>query len=135
MAISTPELSDDKANNSQSLSPPEHTSQPSHTSIYDGSDYGDDSDLEDVRGIPSSLEHRLAAIESLARRGVESNGSGADTVVVRVAESLRDLVSQTGVETGASRSYGHIIQYHTPDPSHPDAFCSLHVTALFSSES
>ncbi|KAI4278850.1 MAG: hypothetical protein L6R38_005155 [Xanthoria sp. 2 TBL-2021] len=108
-AISIPRMSDGRAKNNQSLSPPKQIPQlglyrtTSHTSIYDGSDYGDNSDLEDVQGIPSSLEHRLAAIESLARRGAESNGSGADTVVMRVAESLRDLASQAGVESGASR--------------------------------
>ncbi|KAL8914023.1 MAG: hypothetical protein Q9171_001274 [Xanthocarpia ochracea] len=109
MAISMPEIPNGRADNNRSLSPPKHPSPSrlhrttSHASIYDGSDYGDNSDLEDVQGISSSLEHRLVAIESLARRGVESNGSGADTVVMRVAESLRDIASQAGVETGASR--------------------------------
>ncbi|KAL8848788.1 MAG: hypothetical protein Q9221_006208 [Calogaya cf. arnoldii] len=109
VAISIPKISDERAKNNRSLSPPKPFPQSglyrisSHTSIYDGSDYGDNSDLEDVQGIPSSLEHRLAAIESLARRGAESNGSETDTVVMRVAESLRDLASQTGVEAGASR--------------------------------
>ncbi|KAI4262826.1 MAG: hypothetical protein L6R42_002008, partial [Xanthoria sp. 1 TBL-2021] len=109
MAISIPRRSHGRAKNDQSSSPPKHIPQlglyrtTSHTSIYDGSDYGNNSDLEDVQGIPLSLEHRLAAIESLARRGAESNGSGADTVVMRVAESLRDLASQAGVESGASR--------------------------------
>lgn len=109
MDIGMSNISYDGANDSRSLSPPKQPtrSRPqrkaSNVSDYDGSDYGDISDLENVEGISASLEHRLAAIESLARRGAESNGSGADQVVRRVAESLRDLGSQAGVETGASR--------------------------------
>ena len=70
-------------------------------SQYDGSDYG--SDPEEVDGISPSLEARMAAIEHLARRGTEANGSDADTVIPRVAERLRDLGSQSGVENGVSR--------------------------------
>ncbi|KAL8842413.1 MAG: hypothetical protein Q9170_000541 [Blastenia crenularia] len=93
----------------RSLSPPRRFTQsglgrrPSKVSDYDGSDYGDNSDLEDVEGISASLEHHLAAIEGLARRGTESNGSGADMVFTRVVDSLRDLGSQVNVETGATR--------------------------------
>ena len=70
-------------------------------SQYDGSDYG--SDPEETEGISPSLEARMAAIEHLARRGTEANGSEADTAIQRVAESLKDLGSQAGVENGASR--------------------------------
>ena len=67
---------------------------------YDGSDYGDDSDL----GVLSpSLEARLAAVEGLVRRGTEANGSDADEIVQRVADSLKDLGSQAGIENGATR--------------------------------
>ncbi|KAI4119518.1 MAG: hypothetical protein LQ345_000580 [Seirophora villosa] len=109
VGIGMPNMSYDGANDARSLSPPKPSirSKPgrksSNVSEYDGSDYGNESDLEDVQGIPPSLEHRLAAIESLARRGTESNGSGTDQLVLRVAESLRDLGSQAGVETGATR--------------------------------
>lgn len=72
-------------------------------SRYDGSDYGDDSDLEVSEGISAGLEARMAAVESLARRGMEENGSSADQVVQRVTEKLRDLGSQAGVESGATR--------------------------------
>ena len=72
-------------------------------SQYDGSDYG--SEPEEVDGISPSLEARMAAIEHLARRGTEANGSDADTVIPRVAERLRDLGSQSGVENGVSRYY------------------------------
>ena len=109
MATGIPRVCNHRANNSPPLSPLEQPSRSGlstaicQTSIYDGSDYGKHLDLKDVQGIPLSLEHRLAAIDSLARRGAESNGSEADTVVMRVAESLRHLVSQAGVEAGASR--------------------------------
>ena len=103
MAINVSNVSDDGSNHCQSLSPPKQRAQSglyrttSQTSLYDGSDCGD------LHGIPLSLEHRLAAIESLARCGAEYNGSGADTIAMRVAESLRDLASQAVVEAGASR--------------------------------
>ncbi|KAF2868023.1 hypothetical protein BDV95DRAFT_501888 [Massariosphaeria phaeospora] len=72
-------------------------------SLYDGSDYGDDSDLEPYQGISPGLEARMAGIESLARRGMEENGSASDQVVKRVVEQLRDLGSQTSIENGATR--------------------------------
>ena len=71
-------------------------------SLYDGSDYGEDSDFEN-EGISPALESRMAAIESLARRGMEENGSAADQVVKRVTEELRDLGSQIAIENGATR--------------------------------
>ena len=72
------------------------------TSEYDGSDYGGDSDLESP-GIPPGLVSRMDMVESLARRGMENNGTDRDAVVKRVVESLKDLGSQAGVEGGASR--------------------------------
>ena len=87
-----------------SPSPPKSSSRPDHarkSSQYDGSDYGDDSDLE-LTLFPV-LEARLAAVESLARGGPEANGSDADEIVQRMANSLRDLGSQAGVENGTAR--------------------------------
>lgn len=71
-------------------------------SLYDGSDYGEDSDL-DSEGISPALDARMAAIESLARRGTEENGSASDQVIHRVTEQLRDLGSQMAIENGATR--------------------------------
>jgi hypothetical protein len=71
-------------------------------SLYDGSDYGSDSDF-DNDGISPAMESRMAAVESLARRGMEENGSAADQVVKRVTEQLRDLGSQIAIENGATR--------------------------------
>lgn len=71
-------------------------------SQYDGSEYGSESDLESP-GIPPGLVAKMDAVESLARRGTESNGSVADGAFKRVTEGLRDLGSQAGVEGGASR--------------------------------
>jgi len=84
---------------------PEAASKRKHTrqrSMYDGSDYGSDTDF-DNDGISPALEARMAAIESLARRGMEENGSAADQVVKRVTEQLRDLGSQIAIENGATR--------------------------------
>ncbi|PSN70294.1 hypothetical protein BS50DRAFT_310063 [Corynespora cassiicola Philippines] len=72
-------------------------------SLYDGSDYGDDSDFEANEGISAGLEARMAAIDSLARRGLEENGSASDQVVKRTADQLRDLGSQIAIENGATR--------------------------------
>ncbi|KAA8615095.1 hypothetical protein PtrSN002B_008259 [Pyrenophora tritici-repentis] len=71
-------------------------------SLYDGSDYGDDSDLEN-EGISPALESRMAAIESLVRRGIEENGSASDEVVKRVTKQLQNLGSQIAIENGATR--------------------------------
>lgn len=79
-------------------------------SLYDGSDYGDDSDLEVNEGISTGLETRMAAVESLARRGLEENGSPSDQVVKRVVERLKDLGSQTGIENGATRYVQMVLQ-------------------------
>jgi hypothetical protein len=76
-------------------------------SDYDGSDYGDDSDM-DSPGMPPGLVAKMDIVESLARRGTEANGSDRDGVVKRVVDGLRDLGSQSGVEGGATR-------YHTCD--------------------
>ena len=88
-----------------SLSPTKASSRSKHRrkppSQYDGSDYG--SDPEEVDGISASLEARMSAIEHLARRGTEANGSETDTVISRVANGLRDLGSQSGVENGSTR--------------------------------
>ena len=92
-----------QATSDLSLSPIERPFSARHkrkNSQYDGSDYGDDSDLD---GLSPSLEARLAAVESLVRRGTEANGSDADEIVQRVADSLKDLGSQAGVENGATR--------------------------------
>ena len=89
-----------------SLSPPIQSIRSRHTrtnSQYDASDYGDDSGLEDTHTISPSLEARLAAVESLVRRGTEANSSDADEIVQRVADSLKDLGSQARVENGATR--------------------------------
>jgi hypothetical protein len=85
------------------LSPPEgqrgHRRKPSD---YDGSDYGGDSDLESP-GMPPALMARMDMVESLARRGLENNGTERDGVVHRLVEGLKDLGQQSGVEGGATR--------------------------------
>jgi hypothetical protein len=72
-------------------------------SVYDGSEYGSESDL-DSPGMPPSLVARIDAVESLARRGTEKTGGPADGVFKRVIDGLRDLGSQSGVEGSTTRS-------------------------------
>jgi len=71
---------------------------------YDGSGYGNGSDLESVEEISPSLELRMAAIESLARRGRETDESLQEDAHQRVGVQLRDLSSQADVEGHAARS-------------------------------
>lgn len=71
-------------------------------SEYDGSDYGEDSDM-DSPGMPAGLVARIDMVDSLARRGNENNGTEKDGVVKRVVDGLKDLGSQSGVEGGATR--------------------------------
>lgn len=72
-------------------------------SQYDGSDYGNESDLEETADISPGLESQMAEIESLARRGMENNGSEHDHVIMRAVEALRDLGGQSGIENSAMR--------------------------------
>ncbi|KAJ5712856.1 uncharacterized protein N7483_010037 [Penicillium malachiteum] len=78
----------------------QHRRQESH---YDGSDYGNDSDLEETADLSPALEAQMADIESLVRRGIENNGSENDHVIKRTVEALRDLGSQSGIENSATR--------------------------------
>lgn len=78
----------------------QHRRQESH---YDGSDYGNDSDLDETTDISPALESQMADIESLARRGIENNGSESDHVIQRTVEALRDLGGQSGIENSAMR--------------------------------
>ncbi|KAI8964874.1 hypothetical protein F5Y11DRAFT_363140 [Daldinia sp. FL1419] len=71
-------------------------------SAYDGSEYGSESDLESP-GMPPSLVARIDAVESLARRGTENNGSPSDGVFQRLTDGLKDLGSQSGVEGSTTR--------------------------------
>lgn len=72
-------------------------------SEYDGSDYGEESDLDSPGILPPGLVARMDLVESLARRGTEESGSERDGVVKRVIEGLKDLGGQSTVEGGASR--------------------------------
>jgi hypothetical protein len=90
------------------LTPPAVKSHKQHRradSAYDGSDYGSASDIESdaTSGLDRSFLARVDAIESLARRGTEDNGSSADNIVDNLILGLRDLSSQQAVELGASR--------------------------------
>jgi len=72
-------------------------------SAYDGSEYGSESDFEETELVSASLEARMAAVEAMARRGLEENGSDGDKVVARVIDKLKDLGSQSEFEMGTTR--------------------------------
>ena len=91
-----------------------HHHKPSKASQYDDSDYGDDSDSETTSGISPSLEARMSAIESLARRGTEAKSIPNDDIIARVSSHLKDLSSQAAVEIGTSR----LITAHTALTTH-----------------
>ncbi|KAL4788727.1 hypothetical protein BJX76DRAFT_315517 [Aspergillus varians] len=92
-----------------SLQPPKHKARDvsnrhrRYESQYDGSDYGNDSDLEEVADMSPALESQIAEIESLARRGLENNGSENDRVIDRAVAALQDLGVQSGIENTAMR--------------------------------
>ena len=86
---------------------------PRKPSDYDGSEYGSESDLEATDLVSASLEARLAAVEAMARRGMEENGSEGDKAVSRFAERLKDLGGQMGVEQGVTRLTTAYTAIHT----------------------
>src|SRR5262249_3672008 len=71
------------------------------------------SDLEATDLISASLEARLAAVEAMARRGMEENGSEGDKVVSRFTERLKDLGGLMSVEQGATRLATAYTAIHT----------------------
>ncbi|QDS71950.1 hypothetical protein FKW77_000950 [Venturia effusa] len=91
---------------SKHLGPPSGMKTKGHwrlNSVYDGSEYGSDSDLQETELVSATLEARMASIEAMARRGLEETGTDGDRVVARVTEALRDLGWQSSIETGSTR--------------------------------
>lgn len=74
------------------------------SSQYDGSDCDGDSDLDRTGGMLPSLGRRLTAIDNLVRSGNEASGNDLDDIVNRVANSLKDIPSQSAIENGTTRS-------------------------------
>jgi len=71
-------------------------------SDYDGSEYGTDSDFEESQLVSAGLEARLAAVESLARRGT-GDITGQENPIARATKQFKDLGGQSGIETGVTR--------------------------------
>lgn len=85
-----------------------HRKTESQRSMYDGSDYGNDSDFEDNTDLSPALEQRMASIDNLVRLSLAESRAGGNQVVERMIEELRDLGGQNRVETSASRyAYRH----------------------------
>ena len=86
----------------RTLTPPSIRGHRRAKSEYDGSDYGDEDDME-TDGIPAGLLSKMDLVESLARRGTDSPGTERDGVIKRVIESMKDLGAQGGVEGSTTR--------------------------------
>ncbi|KAI5303175.1 hypothetical protein KEM56_007830, partial [Ascosphaera pollenicola] len=92
-----------------------HRKTDSGRSLYDGSDYGNDSDFEESTDLSPALEQRMASIDNLVRFSLAESRAGGDQVVERMIEGLRDLGGSQGrLETSASR----LITAHTAIASH-----------------
>lgn len=103
------------------LSPTKHLTRQKSTrnrSQYGEPDCSSDFESEDAASISPSLEARMAAIESLARWGTESNCSDASSIVRRFADSLKDLGSQSGLEDGATGSVSYFRLISNEPSSH-----------------
>jgi hypothetical protein len=81
-------------------------------SDYDGSEYGSESDFEESQLVSASLEARLAAVESLARRGT-GDVSGQENIIARATEQMKDLGGQAEIETGVAR---YVLITVSPEP-------------------
>lgn len=85
----------------------------------DGSDRGADTNhysSEVVEGIPVSLDSRIAAIENLVQQAAEAHESETHAVFARVADSLKDLGSQTEVENSTTRHVLSLLLLPPPLP-------------------
>ena len=96
---------DDSDTDSGRLRPPRqkrrsnHQRHRRHESLYDGSDYGNDSDFEDPGDLPPGLESRMAGIDILTRNCEAAN----DELIDGFIQGLRDLGGQAGIENNTTR--------------------------------
>lgn len=85
-------------------SPTKRRNRPKHHrqfSSYGEPDYDGGSVAEDDEDSP--LSARMAAIEILACQNLESNGGEPDLIIQRVANSLKELGSQSSLENSATK--------------------------------
>ena len=69
-----------------------------------GSDYADDSDLEEAKVISPALARQMTNIEALARQCLNDDSvSEAGGVVLRTTVALQDLGPQSSIENGVTR--------------------------------
>ena len=69
---------------------------------------GDGSDSEDANLFSATLEAAMTAVDNLVRQESATNGTALDDVVCRLADGLRELPSQSGIENGTSRFDFHV---------------------------
>ena len=103
LAVTTP----DRIAEHNYITSPSEPRLPSRTkkkrATYDGFDDGEYSDLENFGGISASLDARMHAVEELSRQGLEAIDSERSGTIYRVADTLKDLNSQAGIESHATR--------------------------------
>ncbi|MDI1488425.1 MAG: hypothetical protein OHK93_007700 [Ramalina farinacea] len=69
---------------------------------------GDGSDAEDASLFSATLEAGMTAVDNLVRQESGTDGTALDGVVCRLADALRELPSQSGIENGTSRFDFHV---------------------------
>lgn len=69
---------------------------------------GDGSDAEDASLFSATLEAGMTAVDNLVRQESDTDGTALDDVVCRLADALRALPSQSGIENGTSRFDFHV---------------------------
>jgi len=74
-------------------------------SPHDASDYGPESDSEDLADIPPSLAKRIRDIEKVTRMSINTEDTLSDDggVIKRTTTALRDLGPQSSIENGATQ--------------------------------
>ena len=110
LAVTTP---DGTADYSHTLSPTIQTRRSKtrrKPKTYDGSDDGESFDCEGSEGTYTSLEACIDSIGDLAQQGVEVDGTKGDGqvgTIQRVVDALKELGSQAGIESHATRFVAH----------------------------
>ncbi|MCJ1287107.1 hypothetical protein MMC26_006455 [Xylographa opegraphella] len=85
--------------------PPEYGMQPKpqrKETAYNSPDNSEHVEIEELE-IPASLETRMAVIHALAKQGAVLTGMEANSVFVRITDSLKDLTAQADVESHSTR--------------------------------
>lgn len=109
ISAQSPGITDSSILSSSSRKSKQRSPQRRHASTYDDPDCGEEGVHEDADSSSKSFQACMAAIDALGQWLNEAYGSQDGDVIHRVAKSLKELPSQSGVENGATR-YAQKIQ-------------------------